>query len=190
MATTTVNGVNVSALKETLNALKDKPELGTFRFRASNTWVAGTHNQACIQGFYGAGREDDSRQSPMVFEEDEPPVLLGENAGANPVEFVLIGLSGCLTTSLVAHAAARGISLQSVTSTLEGVMDVRGFLGLSDAVRNGYEEIRVHFTLEADAPEETLQELVEVAQARSPVFDIVTHAVPVRVDYERKTPTS
>jgi uncharacterized OsmC-like protein len=138
-----------------------------------------------IRGFYGAGREDLSRSADRVFDEDEPALLMGGDRGANPVEYVLIGLSGCLTTSLVAHAAARGIELKSVESELEGDLDVRGFLGIAPEVRNGYQAIRVRFRIAADAPDETLRELVDVAQQRSPVFDIVTHGVPVTVSFER-----
>ena len=186
MAEHIVNGVDVKALRATMDAVKADPGLATFRFRAENRWVEGTHNRAVVKGFYGAGREDDSRKAPFVFEEDEPPVLLGGDRGANPVEYVLVGLSGCLTTSLVAHAAARGIRLRSVESRLEGDLDVRGFLGMSDKVRNGYREIRVHFTVDADAPPEVIAELVETAKARSPVFDIVSHGVPVTVSGEKK----
>lgn len=186
MATRVVNGIDVDGLVKTIGAIKDKPELARFTFRASNKWVKGTNNQATVKGFYGAGEEHPQRGAAMTFDEDEPPVLLGADKGPNPVEWVLVGLSGCLTTSLVAYAAAKGIELRSVESELEGDLDVRGFLNIDPSVRNGYESIRVHFRIDADASDDELAKLVEIAQARSPVFDIVTHQVPVRVDFERK----
>ncbi len=180
-----LDGIDVQRLQETITTLQNQPEMAQFTFRARNRWVNGTHNQAIVQDFYGAGQEDQSREIPMVFEEDEPPVLFGQNVGANPVEYILVGLSGCLTTALVAHAAARGIELKSVESHLEGDLDARGFLGIAD-VRNGYESIRIRFILDADAPESVLQELIQVAQERSPVFDIVTNKVPVSVGMSKK----
>ncbi|MBO9539770.1 OsmC family protein [bacterium] len=176
-----IDGIDLDNLKATVTMFRDHPDLARFKFRARNVWKMGTHNQTQIERFYGAGQEDTSRPEPIAIEADEPPLLLGHNAGANPVEHVLVALSSCLTTSLVANAAARGIRLRAVTSKLEGDLDVRGFLGLSDEVRNGYQNIRVSFEIDADAPEETLRELVEIAKQRSPVFDIVSHGVPVEV---------
>lgn len=181
-----LDGIDVDRLKSTITMFREQPELARFKFRATNTWKDGTHNRASIERFYGAGKEDDSRREPVAIDADEPPVLLGNNAGANPVEHVLVALSSCLTTSLVANAAARGISLRSVTSKLEGDLDVRGFFGISDEVRNGYQNIRVSFDIDADAPEETLAELVEIAKQRSPVYDIVAHGVPVDVVFASK----
>jgi uncharacterized OsmC-like protein len=176
-----INGVNVDQLFSTINAIQETPKLAKFNFRARNKWINGGHNCTTIKDFYGAGQEDTSRQTAFVLDNDEPAVLLGADNGANPVEFVLHALAGCLTTSLVYHAAARGIQLDEVESQLEGDLDLHGFLGLSESVRNGYEGIRVTFQIKADAPEETLQELCELAQKRSPVFDIVSHPVPVTV---------
>lgn len=180
-----INGVNVEQLKNTVAAITEKPSLATFRFRAENKWLGGGHNRSSIGGFYGAGQEDTTRTTPFVLDSDEPQVLLGEDQGANPVEFALHALAGCLTSSLVYHAAARGIRIEEVESKLEGNLDLRGFLGLSDEVRNGYEEIRVTFRIKADAPPETIQELCELAQQRSPVFDIITRPTPVTVQLER-----
>jgi uncharacterized OsmC-like protein len=180
----TVNGVNVTQLFDTVNAIKDTPQLAEFRFRARNRWIEGGHCRTSIQGFYGAGGEDSSRAQPFIFDADEPPVLLGENRGANPVEFVLHALAGCLTTSLIYHAAARGVKIDEVESRFEGDLDLRGFLGLSDQVRNGYKDLRVIFKIKADAPAEQIEELCRIAQARSPVFDIVSHGVPVSVSLE------
>jgi uncharacterized OsmC-like protein len=179
-----VNGVSVTRLYSTIDTIKKEPGIAKFQFRATNRWVNGTHNQASVKDFFGTGKEDDTRQKPYVFEEDEPQVLLGGDTGANPVEYVLVALSGCLTTSLVAHAAARGVKLDAVESRLEGDLDVRGFLGMTDEVRRGYENIRVTFRIKSDAPREKLEELVEVAQKRSPVFDIVTNPTPVKVTLE------
>lgn len=179
-----VNGVNVTQLYSTIETIRENPDIARFKFRATNRWINGTHNQAAVKEFFGAGKEDDTRKRPFVFDEDEPAVLLGEDRGANPVEYVLVALSGCLTTSLVAHAAARGVKLDAVESRLEGDLDVRGFLGMTDEVRRGYRNIRVTFRIKSDAPREKLRELVEVAQKRSPVFDIVTNPTPVEVRLE------
>jgi uncharacterized OsmC-like protein len=176
-----INGVNIDQLFGTINAIQETPSLAKFNFRASNKWINGGHNRTTVKDFYGAGQEDTSRQTAFVLDNDEPAVLLGADKGANPVEFVLHALAGCLTTSLVYHAAARGIQLEEVESQLEGDLDLHGFLGLSDSVRNGYDGIRVTFQIKADVPEETLQELCELTQKRSPVFDIVSHPVPVSV---------
>jgi uncharacterized OsmC-like protein len=181
---TIVNGVNVQELFGTVDAIKGTPEIAKFNFRARNRWVNGGHNQTTIDDFSGACTVH-KREKAFVFDADEPPVLLGEDHGANPVEYALNALAGCLTTSLVYHAAARGIEIEEVESTLEGDLDLHGFLGLSDEVRNGYEQIRVRFKIKADAPAETLEELCRVAQKRSPVFDIISNPVPVSVDLDR-----
>jgi uncharacterized OsmC-like protein len=181
MANRNINGVDVDQLFSTINAIKENPGLAKFEFRANNQWVNGGHNRTSIKDFYGAGQEDTTRKRTFVFDNDEPVALLGEDNGANPVEFVLHALAGCLTTSLVYHAAAQGIKIDAVESKFEGDLDLRGFLGLNEDVRNGYENIRVTFKIKADAPEEKLKELCELAQRRSPVFDIVTNRVPVNV---------
>ncbi|NIQ39700.1 MAG: OsmC family peroxiredoxin [Proteobacteria bacterium] len=182
----TINGVDVDQLFGTVDVIKDKPDVAKFKFRAQNRWVNGGHNRTTVKDFYGAGKEDTSRTKPFVFEEDEPPILLGEDHGANPVEYALTALAGCLTTSLVYHAAARGIKIDEVESKLEGDLDLRGFLGMSENVRNGYDNIRVTFNVKADAPKEEIEKLVELAQKRSPVFDIVSNPVPVSVKLEEK----
>jgi uncharacterized OsmC-like protein len=182
---TTINGVNVEELFKTVDAVKKTAAIAKFRFRAYNTWIDGGHNRTSIRNFYGAGGEDTSRKTPFILDADEPKVLLGTDRGANPVEYVLTALAGCLTTSLVYHAAARGIAVEEVESHLEGDLDLRGFLGLSEEVRNGYENIRVTFKIKADATEEQLRELVQLAQNRSPVFDIISHPVPVSVELRK-----
>ena len=175
------NGVDTEQLYGTLDAIKSQPELGVFQFRASNRWVDGAHNRTTIQGFYGAGQEDDTRESAFVLDAGEPAILLGSDTGANPAEHLLHALAACLTTSLVYVAAARKVPLTEVESVLEGDMDVRGALGLSNEVRNGFSHIRVSFTVKGDAPPEKLREVVERAKARSAVFDMVTNGVPVTV---------
>jgi len=180
-----VNGVNVDQLMQTVVAIKGRPSLAKFNFRARNRWVDGGHNRSTIKDFYGVGREDNSRATAFVLDNDEPSVLLGDDQGANPVEFVLHALAGCLTTALVYHAAAQGIKIDEVESHLEGDLDLHGFLGLRDDVRNGYENLRVTFRVKADAPEEKIRELCDLAQRRSPVFDIVSNPVPVSVSVEK-----
>ena len=176
------NGVDTQQMYGTLDAIKAQPELGRFEFRARNHWIAGAHNRSTIQQFYGAGQEDTSRTEPFVVEAGEPAVLLGTDTGANPAEYLLHALAACLTTSLVYVAAARKVHLTEVESTLEGDMDVRGCLGVSDEVRNGFTNIRVRFRVSGDAPEAKLREVVERAQARSAVFDMVSNGVPVQVE--------
>jgi uncharacterized OsmC-like protein len=177
----TLNGINLDQLFGTLDAIKGQPVLAKFKWRASNKWLGGAHNRSSIQGFYGASQEDTTRAKPFVLEAGEPPILVGTNTGANPAEALLHALASCLTTSLVYVAAARGVRLTEVESTLEGDMDLRGALGLSNEVRNGYEQIRVTFKVKGDAPPEKLQQIVERAQQRSAVFDCVTRGVPVTV---------
>jgi uncharacterized OsmC-like protein len=175
------NGVDTETLFATLDAVKAQPELGTFQFRVRNRWIGGAHNRSAIQGFYAAGGEDASRAEPFELDAGEPPILIGTNTGPNPAEYLLHALAACLTTSLVYVAAARGVRLTRVESRLEGDMDVRGALGLAGDVRNGFEQIRVSFVVEGDAPPEKLRELVDRAKARSAVFDMVTNGVPVHV---------
>lgn len=175
-----VNGFKNEDITQTVNLLKEQPELAKFKFRAKNKWITGGHNRSTIKSFYGAGQEDSSRQEPYVFDNGEPPILLGNNEGANPVEFVLHAMAGCMTTTMVLHAAARGISIDSVESSLEGDLDVQGFLGLNDKVRNGYQDIRVKFHIEGDLTEDQKKELISFAR-KSPVFDVVSNGVPVDV---------
>jgi len=176
------NGVDTEQLFDTLEAIKADPSLATFRFRARNRWLHGAHNRSTIRDFYAAKQEDTSRAEEFVLDAGEPAILLGADTGPNPAEYLLHALAACLTTSLVYVAAARGVHLTQVESTLEGEMDVQGALGLSDDYRNGFEQIRVSFRLAGDAPEEKLQEIVARAQQRSAVFDMVTNGVPVEVE--------
>lgn len=185
MSTTTDrirNGVDSEQMYGTLDAIKAQPELGRFQFRAENHWVDGAHNRSTIRGFYGAGQEDTSREQDFVLDAGEPAVLLGVDTGPNPAEYLLHALAACLTTTIVYSAAARGVKLTEVSSSLEGEMDVRGCLGISDDYRNGFERITARFTIKGDAPKEKLEAIVANAQRRSAVYDMVSNGVPVNVE--------
>ena len=179
-----VNGINVDQLFGTIDSIKENPEIARFTFRATNRWIGGTHNQATIKDFFGGLKEESSRE-PMVFEVDEPPVLCGLDLGANPVEYLLVALSGCLTTTLIAHAAARGIEIRKVESRYEGDLDLRGFLGMSDDVPVGYQKIGVHFKIDADVSEDRKEELIRMAQKHSPVYNTITKPIPVSVQLDK-----
>lgn len=177
-----VNGVNLETLMATVNAIKGDPELGACHFRASNKWLGGNHNRTTVTGFYGAKQEIAHKQK-FEMDADEPPILAGEDEGANPVEHLLHALASCVTTSMVAHAAVRGIHVEEVESELEGDIDLRGFLGLSDDVPKGYTDIRVKFKVKADPKD--LARLAELSEY-SPVFNTLTHGVPVSIQVELK----
>jgi uncharacterized OsmC-like protein len=176
------NGVDTPTLFATLDAVKGAPQIAQFQFRATNTWVSGTHSRSNIQGFYGAGQEDTSRTEPFAFDADHPAVLVGTNQGPTPVEFLLHAIAACLTSGLANIAAARGVTLHKVSSTVEGDIDLLGILGLSDEVRNGYRQIRVHFDVEGDATPEELEALVERSRLRSAVYDVLTNGTDVSID--------
>ncbi len=180
-----VNGVNVDQLFNTIEQIKGNPDIAQFNFRAINTWIGGTHNRATVKDFYGALKEDTSREQ-LAFEIDEPPVLCGQNLGANPVEYLLVALSGCLTTSLIAHAAARGIEINRVESRYEGDLDLRGFLGISEEIPVGYKNMRVYFKIEADVSEDQKEDLIRMAQKYSPVFNSIAKSVPISVQLDKK----
>jgi uncharacterized OsmC-like protein len=184
MTTTTialVNGVNVDQLVGTINAIKADPAIARFKFRAETEWVDGGHSRTTIQSFYGAKQEDTSRSRPFVLEGDEPPVLLGGNAGPNAVEAVLHALASCLGVGFIYNAAAQGIRVHALSFRLEGDIDLHGFLGLSDTVRPGYDNIRVVYQVKANASREKLEELCEYVKKTSPVLDIIRNPVPVEV---------
>ena len=178
------NGIDTAQVYGTIDVLKAQPEAARFEFRVRNHWIDGTHSRSTIHGFYGAGQEDASRERPFEVDASEPPVLLGRNEAPNPAELLMHALAGCLTLTIVNVAAARKVTLTEVSSTLEGVLDARGALGLDDSVRNGFQQIRVAFTVKGEASPEKLREIVERAQARSVVYDIVTNGVPVDVQAE------
>jgi len=174
------NGVNVTKLGETIEAVKQQPEIAQFKFRARNQWDTGGHNVATIDSFYGACEEMEHKQ-PFVMHADEPPVLLGEDNGANPVEFVLAGLSGCMTTTLAYHAAGRGLSIEDMSSEFEGDIDLRGLLDIDPNVRCGYKEIRVKFKVKGDIDEQTVKELLR----KSPVYDTLANPVKIKIEVEK-----
>jgi len=179
--TTRVNGVNVDQLVATVQAIQEKPEIARFQFRAQNEWIDGGHSRTTIQGFYGAGQEDESRSQPFVLEGDEPPVLLGGNAGPNAVEAILHALASCLAVGFVYNAAAQGITVESLNFDLEGDLDLQAFLGLSEDVRPGFENIRLTYRVKSDAPREKIEALCDYVQRTSPVLDMLRNPVPVSV---------
>lgn len=185
MRTGEVNGVDLNRLFETGEAFRRTPGLAAFKFRVNNEWINSGHNRSTIKTFYGAGREQDSRSEPFIIESDGPPVLLGTDRGANPLEYLLHALAACVTTSLVYHAAARGIRIEEVISTVEGDLDIRGFFGLDGEIPRGYKDIRIRFKIKADVPDERLEELLQLGPAFSPVFDTITRPVNVEVSLDK-----
>lgn len=184
-ATNTIrNGIDTATLFGTLDAIKDNPALARFQFRAVNRWIEGAHNRTMIKAFYGAGAEDTTRTNTFELIGGEPQVLLGTDTGPNPAEALLHSLAACLTTSLVFVAAARGVQLTEVKSTLEGNMDLRGALGIDDEYRNGFEDIEITFSIKGDATAEELEKLMERARTRSAVFDMLSNGVPVAIKVE------
>jgi len=177
---TIVNGVNVSQLFETIDSIKENTEIAKFNFRATNKWIGGTENHTTVGDFYGACQTQ-KRETPHTFVKDEPGILLGKDKGANPVEYLLAGLAGCITTSLVAHAAARGVKIDSIVSTLDGDIDLQGLLQIDKSVNPGYQGINISFKTESDASDETLKELIEIAKNVSPVANTVSRPTPINV---------
>jgi uncharacterized OsmC-like protein len=177
------NGVDTATLFATLDAVKQAPEAAKFQFRAHNQWQSGTHNRSTIADFFGVG-EERSHERTFVFDADHPAVLVGQDNGPTPVEFVLHALAACLTAALANIAAARKVKLTEVRSTVTGDIDLNGILGLDDGVRNGYQGITVRFTIRGDAPADKLRELVEQSRARSAVYDVVTNGVPVTIQVD------
>ena len=177
-----LNGVDVPTLFATLDAVKAQPDIAAFQFRATNEWVSGTHNRSTIQGFYGAGQEDQSRPVPFTYDADHPAVLVGGNNGPTPVEFLLHAIAACLTSGLANIAAARGVPLRRVRSSVQGDIDLLGILGISDTVRNGYSQIRVSFEIDGDASAEQLAALVEQSRRRSAVYDVLINGTDVQID--------
>lgn len=182
LPTATLNGLDMQRMVETVSALKADPTLAKFEFRARNRWISGGENRSTVKDFYGAGAEDVSRREPFEFTNGEPPVLLGDNEGANPVEFLLHALAGCVTTTTVLHAAARGIEIESLSTTLVGGIDLQGLLALGE-VPAGYQGIRIEMDIKAkNASDAELDDLLEFAQAHSPVCNTVCRPVPVVVE--------
>jgi uncharacterized OsmC-like protein len=180
--TTHLNGLDRDAMQRKVAELSADPSLARFEFRARNVWIDGGENRSTIRDFYGAGQEDTSRTADFEFTNGEPPVLLGSNEGANPVEFLLHALAGCVTTTTVLHASARGIEIESLSTRLVGDIDLQGLLALGD-VPAGYQSIRIEMDIKAkNASDAELDDLLQFAQAHSPVCNTVCHPVPVVVE--------
>jgi uncharacterized OsmC-like protein len=175
------NGVNVQALLGAREALSGAPEAAQFTWRASCTWLNGTHSRSTVTDFTGLGAEQHHR-STYEFDVDHPECFASEDKGATPVEYVLVGLAGCLTAGVAAVAQFRGIQLRSVTTTIEGEMNILGILGADPDVRNGFEAVTIRFAIDADASRDDLQALIAQSQKRSAVFDIVTNPTKVLVE--------
>ncbi len=162
-----VNGINLNVLKETESAIQNDPELGSCKFRARNKWIDGGHNRTTITGFYGA-KQEIAHEQEFELRADEPPVLAGEDQAANPVEHLLHALAGCMATSMVAHAAVRGIHIEELEPELEGDIDLRGFLGLDPDVPKGYTNIHVKFKVKTNS--DNLKRLRSLAEF-APVYN-------------------
>jgi uncharacterized OsmC-like protein len=184
-ATQVVNGVDVSKLQGTIEAIKHTPSLADFRFRTVNKWQGGGLNQTTVKASYGAGQDFPERDEKFSMQADEPPVLLGGDKAANPVEHLLHALASCVTTSMVYHAAARGIPLEAVESELEGELDLHGFLGLDPKVRRGFKNITLNVRLTGSLSEAQKQEVLALASQFSPVYDMVANPVPITLKLQR-----
>ncbi len=181
MAMATVNnGVNVQALLDAREALKGAPEAAKFSWRASCKWKNGTHTETKVEGFHGLG-EEQKHKSEFSFEADHPEIFASEDLGATPVEYILVGLAGCLTAGVAAVAQNRGVQLRSVEAKVEGTMDIQGILGIDSDVRNGYDDIKVTFKIDADASKKDIEAIVAQSQKRSAVFDVITNPTNVSV---------
>lgn len=178
--TTAKNGVNVEALLEAREALTEAPEGAKFTWRATCDWKNGTHAHSSVEGFFGLG-EEQKHITKYEFDSDHPEIFASEDKGATPVEFVLVGLAGCLTAGIASVAQNRDIQLNSVRATLEAGMDIQGILGIDADVRTGFEDIKVHYEIDADASQEDIEALIAQSQKRSAVFDIITNPTNVTV---------
>jgi uncharacterized OsmC-like protein len=175
------NGVDTATLFATRDAIKGDPELAKFQFRASNRWISGAQSESTLQGFFGA-RQEMSHKAAYTATADHPAILVGDDNGPSPVEFLLHALAACLTAGIANVAAARGINLTEVSSVVEGDIDLLGVLGLSDEVRNGYQQIRVTFNVKGGDDADKLRQVVEQSRKRSAVYDVLTHGVPISID--------
>jgi uncharacterized OsmC-like protein len=175
------NGVNVQALLDARQALKGAPQAAKFTWRASCKWKNGTHSRTTVQGFHGLGQEQ-AHKTEYSFEADHPEIFAAEDNGITPVEFMLVGLASCLTAGVAAVAQHRGIQLRSVEARVEGSMDIQGILGIDSDVRNGYDDIKVTFNIDADATRPEIEALVAQSQKRSAVYDVITNPTNVTVE--------
>ena len=179
-----INGVDRDKLFRTIDLIKAKPELANFSFKIRNEWLDGAHTRSTVQTFFGAGTNFEHAVK-FELDSDEPAILLGADQGPNPGEYLLHALAACVTSGMVYHAAARGITIEEVESSIDGDVDLRGFLGIDKNVRNGFQEIRMKFRIKADVSDEQLQELCALGQQYSPILDTVTKGVPVKIAAER-----
>jgi uncharacterized OsmC-like protein len=178
--TTIDNGVNVQALLEAREVLAGAPEAAQFTWKATSKWTNGVHSETTIQNFFGLG-EERSHKTEAVFDADHPEVFAAPDNGITPIEYILVGLAGCLTAGVASVAQNRGIQLRSVESTVEGNHDIRGILGADSDVRNGFNDIKVTFKIDADASKQEIEALVAQSQKRSAVFDALTNPTEVSV---------
>jgi uncharacterized OsmC-like protein len=176
-----LNGVNVTNLFATLDVVKAQPAAAKFQFRASNEWLSGTHSRSTMGGFFGAGQENEHKAA-YSYDADHPAVLVGQDNGPTPVEFLLHAIAACLTAGIGNIASARGINLTRVQSEVVGDIDLLGIFGMDENVRNGYQGIQVNFEIEGDAPAEKLREIIDQSISRSAVYDVLTNGVPVSVN--------
>jgi len=179
-----VNGVNIDGLMQTVGAVKANPTIAKFRFQLKNQWIDGAHNRSTINQFHGA-MQDFERAQPFTLDADEAPILLGHDQGPNAGEYLLSALAACVTGTLVYHAAARGIEIEEIESTVAGDIDLRGFLGTDPSVRNGFQNIRMNFKIRAEVSDEQFEELAKLGTTFSPVLDSLTKGVPVTVQTQR-----
>jgi len=178
------NGVNVAALLGAREALTEAPEAAQFKWRATSEWVGGTHTRSTVEKFFGLGEEQSHRQA-FRYDSDHPEIFASEDNGSTPVEFVLVGLAGCLSAGIASVAQNRGIQLHAVKATLEAGMDIQGILGIDGDVRNGFDGIRVNFLVDADASQEDIEALVAQSQKRSAVFDIISNPTDINVEVSK-----
>lgn len=176
-----INGVNVEELFKSIDALKAMPGLASFRFSLNNRWIDSGLNRSSIKNFYGLGQEQSYRKQPFILDSDEPAIFLGKDQAPNPVEYLLQAITACVTTSIVFHAAARGITINVLESHVEGELDVRGFLGIDESVPRGYQKITMKFKIKADVPDDQLEEIIQIGKTYSPVYNTLTRGVNVDV---------
>lgn len=179
-----VNGIDVTGMLQTAEAVKDNRAIAKFRFNVKNAWIDGAYNRSVVNGFHGA-MQDIERPQSFLLHADEPPILLGRDRGPNAGEYLLHALAACVSSTLIYHAAARGIAIEALEATVEGDVDLRGFLGTDRSVRSGFQDIRIRLDISADLNDEELQELAKLGPTFSPVFDSVTRGVPVTVQAQR-----
>jgi uncharacterized OsmC-like protein len=181
---TILNGIPADMLADSMDAMRQKPEMGKYKFRAKNQWIRGTYCTSAIKDFCAGGQEDTSREIPHMLEADEPAVLLGQDHGPNATETLLHALASCVSTAFLYHATAQGVHVDQLEFDVEGDIDLNGFLGLDDNVKSGYQSIRMTCRVQAEASMEKIKELCETAQKRSPVFEMVSQAVPISIILE------